>query len=43
MITRAIAQKIKEIEKRYTSDEINGALGLLGLKYSQIFTLADVV
>ena len=43
MITRAMAQKIKEIEQRYTADEINGALGLLGLKYSPIFTLAYVV
>lgn len=43
MITRAMAQKIKEIEQRYSNDEICGALGLLSLKYSQIFTLADVV
>ena len=43
MITRAMAQKIKEIKQRYSTDEINGALGLLGLKYSQIFTLSDVV
>jgi hypothetical protein len=43
MITRAMSQKIKQIEKQYTSDEINSALALLGMRYSQMFTLADVV
>lgn len=43
MITRATSQKINQIEKQYTSDEIEGALALLGMKYSQMFTLADVV
>ena len=43
MITRAMSQKINQIEKQYTSDEINSALALLGMKYSQMFTLADVV
>ena len=27
MITRAMSQKINQIEKQYTSDEINSALG----------------
>ena len=43
MITRATSQKITAVEKKYTTDEINAALALLGMKYSQMFTLADVV
>ena len=43
MITRAMSQKIKQIEKQYTSDEINAALALLSMRYSQMFTLVDVI
>lgn len=43
MITRAMSKKINELEKQYTNDEINSALALLSMRYSQMFTLVDVI
>lgn len=43
MITRAMSKKINELEKLYTSDEINSALALLSMRYSKMFTLVDVI
>ena len=38
-----MSTKINELEKQYTNDEINSALALLSMRYSQMFTLVDVI